>query len=147
MARPAAFYGHYLRSPKFDEVALTVEALMQGRRTESFEVRMTQGDKLILVAMVRTAMGGEGLEHDVARAPEVPDPEDLPRVEDLRRPEHGQWRPFWRNLNVRVGSRRALRSRGRPFRRSSWSGTAFAPKPQRRTPSWTRHGAWCSSTR
>ncbi len=83
-------------------MTLTVDTLMQGRRTEAFEVRMSQGDKPVLVAMVRTAAAAPGLVHDVVTAPAVCSPEDAPDVANLR-PAGGPPPPrFFDNLDVRV---------------------------------------------
>jgi len=97
--RPASFYCHFLSPPAFDEVELTVELLKRGRRSESLAVRMTQGGKQVLYAMVRTAADAPGYQHQEAQAPPVAPPEESP---PLRREKDG--RPlfeFWNNVSCR----------------------------------------------
>jgi acyl-CoA thioesterase-2 len=99
--RPSSFSAHFLSVARFAPVDVEVEVLRRGRSTESFRVSVSQQGKPIIVAMVRTAAEGPGLEHDVARAPEVPDPETLASTEELRDPEWGAPYPFWQNLEAR----------------------------------------------
>jgi acyl-CoA thioesterase len=97
--RPASFYCHFLSSPEFEEVELTVELLKRGRRSESISVRMTQRDEPVLEAMIRTAADGPGYEHQEAAAPGVAPPESS---EPLLRMKDGK--PlfnFWTNLSCR----------------------------------------------
>jgi acyl-CoA thioesterase-2 len=98
--RPASFNAHFLRVADFAEVDVRVEALRRGRRSESLRVSMEQAGKPVLEALLRTAADGPGLEHDVAEAPDVADPEGLERPEFLRKgpPPY----PFWDNLDARV---------------------------------------------
>jgi acyl-CoA thioesterase len=97
IARPASFAAHYLRVPAFGAVELEVAALHRGRRSESLRVSMRQGGKAVLEAIVRTAAEAPGLEHDDARAPEVPAPEAL-----YARPSEPPPRfPFWLNFESR----------------------------------------------
>ncbi|MEN8181801.1 MAG: thioesterase family protein [Myxococcota bacterium] len=99
--RPSSFAGHFLSVARFAPVDVAVEVLRRGRSTESFRVSIQQEGKPILEAMVRTAAEGPGLEHDVARVPEVPGPEDLRSMEELRKPDWGPGYPFWQNLEAR----------------------------------------------
>jgi acyl-CoA thioesterase len=97
--RPAGFYCHFLSSPAFDEVELTVETLKRGRRSESVSVRMTQEGRPVLQALVRTAAEAPGYEHQEAAAPAVAPPE---ASEPLLRLKDGK--PifnFWANLSCR----------------------------------------------
>lgn len=97
--RPASFYCHFLSSPDFDEVELAVEAAKRGRRSESLAVRMSQGGKEVLFALVRTAAEAPGYSHQEPTAPEVSSPEDSeprPRLKDGR-PIY----PFWGNVSCR----------------------------------------------
>ncbi|HEY2735417.1 MAG TPA: thioesterase family protein, partial [Polyangiales bacterium] len=100
--RPVAIYGHYLRVARFASVEIAVEPLSQGRRTESFAVRIHQENKLIFAGMVRTARAADGLEYAEGSAPDVPAPAALPTAESLWTAAHGTRRPFWQNFDVRV---------------------------------------------
>jgi acyl-CoA thioesterase len=99
IARPASFHCHFLSSPAFDEVELTVELLKRGRRSESFAVRMAQGGKAVLQALVRTAADAPGYRHQEPAAPEVSSPAE---AAPISRTKDGQ--PifnFWRNVSCR----------------------------------------------
>lgn len=122
--RPASFHGHFLAVGRFDDVELEVEAIRQGRRSESFRVRMLQGGKPLLEGLVRTAAEGPGLEHDAAPMPEVAPPTQLRNLEEIvehyglaDRPRHR----FWDNLE------------GRPL-----DPERYAEPPRPRPPVW-RH--------
>jgi len=93
--RPAAFAAHYLSVARFAPVDLEVTAVHRGRRSESLRVSMRQDGRPVLEAMVRTAAELPGLEHDAARAPQVPGPDGLRSSEEIYPA------PFWRNLEVR----------------------------------------------
>jgi acyl-CoA thioesterase II len=95
IAQPASFYCHFLRSPDFDRVELDVSLLRQGRRSESLAVSMTQQDKPVLQALVRTAADAPGYEHQQPLMPAVPAPETL--SEHRRLPF-----PFWHNIERRL---------------------------------------------
>jgi acyl-CoA thioesterase-2 len=95
IAQPASFYCHFLRSPDFDRVELEVDTLRRGRRAESFAVRMTQHDKPVLQALVRTAADAPGYEHQQLRMPDVPAPETLPEHRHLPF-------AFWHNIERRL---------------------------------------------
>lgn len=101
IARPASFSAHFLSVARFGEVDVAVQALRRGRSTESLRVSVAQQGRPVLEALVRTAAAGPGLEHDVARAPDVPDPEGLRSADELRKPEWGTPYPFWQNLESR----------------------------------------------
>ncbi len=99
--RPASFYCHFLSSPAFDAVELSVSVLKRGRRAESFAVEMTQAGKPCLHALVKTAADAPGYSHPHPEGPEVPLPEALKTYEELwptrRRPPFS----FWNNLERR----------------------------------------------
>jgi acyl-CoA thioesterase-2 len=122
IARPVAFYGHYLRVAKFERVEIQVEALARGRRAESFQVRIAQDGAFVFAGMVRTAIRGDGLTHDFDSAPTVPRPEELPRPADLMTPEHRKRPAFWDNMEARVvqPERYALPMRKMPPRWIEW---------------------------
>jgi len=122
--RPASFYCHFLSSPAFDEVELRVELLKRGRRSESLAVRMSQGDKPVLQAMVRTAADAPGYEHQEPTAPDVTGP-------DASGPFHRtkDGRPifnFWNNVSCRRPAEGAAGERARPMIRE-W--VRFEPTP------------------
>jgi acyl-CoA thioesterase len=108
--RPASFYCHFLRSPAFDEVELTVELLKRGRRSESLAVRMDQDGKQILHALVQTAADAPGYQHQELEAPEVSPPD---ASEPIARMKDGKpLYEFWRNVSCR---------------RPAWEGPSDAP--------------------
>ncbi len=115
--RPASFHGHFLAVGGFADVELEVEAIRKGRRSESFRVRMLQDGKPLLEGLVRTAAEVPGLEHDAAPMPDVPPPDGLRNVEELRRdfaledlPRHR----FWDNLEGRPLDPERFRTPPRP---------------------------------
>jgi acyl-CoA thioesterase II len=97
--RPASFYCHFLGSPEFDEVELSVELLKRGRRSESISVEMTQAGKPVLFALVRTAAEAPGYRHQVAPALDVAPPEESRPFERTRDGE--PIFPFWGNVSCR----------------------------------------------
>jgi acyl-CoA thioesterase-2 len=100
--RPASFFCHYLGVARFETVDLEVTALRRGRNAQSWRVSITQGDRAVLEATMWTVAEVEGLEHNVAEAPDVPGPADLPSVADLLpddAPEPAF--AFWSNFEVR----------------------------------------------
>lgn len=99
--RPVSFYCHFLRVARYDRVEVKVSVVQRGRRSEALRISLAQDDKPVLEALLRTASPGEGLEHEMVRAPEVPPPERLPSFEELRRPEWPRF-SFWENLDIRV---------------------------------------------
>ncbi|HXA54660.1 MAG TPA: thioesterase family protein [Solirubrobacteraceae bacterium] len=99
--QPASFYCHFLSSPAFDAVQLTVNVLKQGRRAESFAVEMTQRGKPILHALVKTAADAPGYSHQHPEAPEVPAPEGLKSYEELLPVKRPPRFSFWNNIERR----------------------------------------------
>lgn len=97
--RPASFYCQYLAVAEFARVDLEVTTLRVSKRAEAIRVSMTQADKRILEALVWTVTDVEGLEHDTARMPAVPVPEELLPAEKVwaNRPPF----KFWLNFDVR----------------------------------------------
>ena len=98
--RPASFSGHFLSVARFDAVDLDVTVVRRGRRSESIRVSMHQEGRPIHEAIVRTAAEGPGLEHDVARAPEVPEPLEVESYSE-RYPDSEPPYAFWYNLEAR----------------------------------------------
>lgn len=98
---PAAFSCHYLGVARFEPIDLRVEARREGRAASSQRVEITQDGKPILDAMVWSVADTEGLEHDETTAPEVPDPDQLPSIEELLPPEAESQFPFWRNFDAK----------------------------------------------
>lgn len=99
--RPVSFTGHFLRVGRFEEVELAVEAVQQGRRSESIHVVMRQGGKALFQGVLRTAAEGAGLEHDVSVMPEVPGPEQLKTYADIFPDDESPY-PFWKNIETRI---------------------------------------------
>ncbi len=101
--RPASFSGHYLRVGTFDPVDLEVTPVHAGRRAESIHVTMRQDDRTLFHAILRTAAEGPGLEHDVTRMPDVPDPESLKTFPELFPDnDEGPPYPFWNNVENKI---------------------------------------------
>jgi len=113
ISRPASFACHFLATARFEPVDLEVAAVHKGRRSESFHVVMRQAGRPILQAIVRTAVEGPGLEHDVARMPDVPDPESLKSWDELK-PDDGPPYPFWMNIEGKVSHPEWLDEEPRP---------------------------------
>lgn len=98
--QPRSFYCHFLSSPAFAAVQVDVNVLKRGRRAESFAVAMTQDDKPILHALVKTALDGPGYTHQHPVMPTVPAPEDVPVYEYVPAPGGPAFR-FWENVERR----------------------------------------------
>lgn len=98
--RPATFSAHYLSVARFATVDLEVTALRRGRRSESFRVSMRQEGKPILEGLAWTAAERDGLEHDVAKAPDVRPADELKSREDLTEDDRPRF-AFWNNLEER----------------------------------------------
>ncbi len=101
MVRPASFFCHYLSVAAFAPVDLTVTPLRVGRSVLAQRVTMTQEDRPVLEAMVWSVAAIEGLEHEDADPPAVPDPGELPNPADLRPDEDGPRFAFWGNFDQR----------------------------------------------
>jgi acyl-CoA thioesterase II len=104
-ARPASFFCHYLSVAAFAPVDLVVTPLRPGRTVLAQRVAMTQQGRPILEAMVWSVGEVQGLEHEDLDPPDVPDPEELPTVAQLRSGDGGEDRPpfpFWRNFDQRM---------------------------------------------
>ena len=98
--RPVSYYCHFISPPAFDRVELAVEVIKAGRRSESLAVRMTQGGREVMFALVRTAAEAPGYRHQVVEAPSVDSPEGSEPVE--RRAKDGsQLYAFWNNVSCR----------------------------------------------
>jgi acyl-CoA thioesterase-2 len=111
--RPATFSGHFLGRAEFAEVQLEVEKVHGGRRSESLQVVMRQGERPIMNAIVRTAAEGPGLAHDVAKMPEVPGPEGLMTYPEIFPDGPGPPYPFWDNIEGRPLDAEAVREEPR----------------------------------
>jgi acyl-CoA thioesterase-2 len=99
--RPVSFYCHFVRPAKFDAAELHVTAVQLGRQSESLRVSALQDGKIVLEAMVRTAVALPGLDHDDAPPPAAPPPEGLPTMDSLIRPGQPRF-AFWNNFDARV---------------------------------------------
>jgi acyl-CoA thioesterase len=96
--RPISYACQYVSVASFDAVDLHVESLRTGKRTEALRVTMSQRGKLVLTAQVWAMNENEGMVHDLVPAPELPHPDALKPLEELReRPLH----PFFLNFEQR----------------------------------------------
>ena len=100
-SRPAAFSCHYLGVARFGPVDLRVETRKTGRSATSQRVEITQEGRPILDASVWSVGEGEGLEHDETVAPPVPDPDELPSIEELLPEDATPPFAFWRNFDAK----------------------------------------------
>jgi acyl-CoA thioesterase-2 len=100
-ARPASYNGAFLSSARFDEVQIRVEVLRATRVADALFVRMNQGDRQILAALVWTVDEVEGLVHDAAPMPDVPPASEVRSLSD-RLPQHRPPFPFWDNIDNRT---------------------------------------------
>ena len=101
LPRPATFSCLFLGVGSFDtDVDIQVTTLRRAKRAEAMRVCITQADRMLLEAHVWAVDEGlAGLEHDVARAPDVPAPDELKSMADLM-PDEKPHR-FWRNFDVK----------------------------------------------
>jgi len=99
-SRPASLSCHYLSVAEFGPVDITVAVRRSGRTALSQRVEISQGGRAILDAAIWSIGSVPGLEHSVAVAPEVPGPDGLPSMEDLR-PGEPPFFPFWDNVETR----------------------------------------------
>lgn len=76
--RPASYYCHFVRPPKFGGVQVSAQLVRPGRRAESIRVEILQDGKLMLFALVRTTATTGGFDHQFGDAPDAPPPADLP---------------------------------------------------------------------
>jgi acyl-CoA thioesterase-2 len=100
---PASFTCHFLGVGAFDEVDAEVAVVRRGRSTESLQVLVRQGERLLLHAVVLTAAGDGGYDHHEAPPPPAPGPEDLLSVDrrwSLDQPVF----PFWLAVDARSTS-------------------------------------------
>lgn len=103
--RPASFSGHFLRMGEFREVELEVTPLQAGRRAESIHVVMRQDERPLFQGILRTAAASEGLEHNEAEMPAMPEPAGLKTWPEILPPDaakSGPPYPFWDNVETRI---------------------------------------------
>lgn len=102
LARPASFHCHFLAVGQFAPVEIRVQRLGGGKRAESLRADVLQNEKLLLASTTwMTDDGLSGYEHDFARAPDVPGPEDLRGYQELAADEYDEWYPIWRSMEGR----------------------------------------------
>lgn len=99
--RPASISCHFISRAAFEPVRLDVRTLQKGRRAESFHVEMTQGERTVLQAIVRTSAAGPGHVHDYAVAPDVPGPDGLAPYHEIFADEGPPPFRFWLNFEGR----------------------------------------------
>jgi acyl-CoA thioesterase II len=97
--RPASFVCHYLRPAAVGLVEIRIETLRQAKRAESLRITVLQNDAPVLDGLVWTVGQLEGVDHDAATMPEVPQAE---QVEPLDVQLWGAQfpHPFWRNFDL-----------------------------------------------
>ncbi|HEX6235661.1 MAG TPA: thioesterase family protein [Acidimicrobiales bacterium] len=104
-ARPASIVAHFLGVAAFDRVNVDVAVLRGSRFATSARVSITQGGRPVLEALVwGVDPGGAALEHDIAPAPEVPPPSEVPSWEERMADVDPADRPpfrFWDNIEHR----------------------------------------------
>jgi acyl-CoA thioesterase II len=104
-ARPASIVAHFLGVAAFDQVDIDVAVLRTSRFATSARVGLRQGERPVLEALVwGLDPGGAALDHDVAPAPAVPPPDQVPsrdeRLAALPPDEQGPPPfPFFDNLH------------------------------------------------
>lgn len=104
MPRPVSVTCHYLNEATFGPVDLDVSTLRSTERAESLLVRMVQGGKDILVALVSAApTGAFGPNVNWLESPDAPPPEEVAKIDlDQDVVELMGDEPFWKNLEVRM---------------------------------------------
>jgi acyl-CoA thioesterase-2 len=108
LPRPASFSCQYLAVGAFEDVDARVVTTRRTKRAEAVTVELHQGERLLLTAQAWFIDDNhEGLEHDFAKAPEVPHWSELPTVQErlAAMPEElktgGRPFPFWDNFEER----------------------------------------------
>jgi acyl-CoA thioesterase-2 len=102
LARPASFACQFLDVGAFDTADVRVEARRRGRAAEAFGVTLEQAGRRLLEAQVWTVGAPlDGLAHDASSAPSVPDPEQVPPLVQILRPEDPPPHAFWQNVDRR----------------------------------------------
>lgn len=82
---PSALSVHFIAGGNpVSDLEFRVMRLRDERRFANRRVDVCQGDDLLTTAMVSYMNGGRGLEHGV-EPPDVPGPEELPRIDELLR--------------------------------------------------------------
>jgi acyl-CoA thioesterase len=103
MARPASLTCHYLGEAEFGPAELEVTKLRSTEQAESFRVRMTQGETVVLETLIwATQSGGYGPKVDWLAPPECPPPTDLADIvldEDVIEMMGDE--PMWKNFEIR----------------------------------------------
>lgn len=101
LKRPAAFHCQFLKAGKFDAAKILVERTRQGKRSEALRARIVQdGEDLLNASLWLVDEAMEGLEHDVARAPEAAAPDQLKSFAELF-DNYQEWYPYWRSVEGR----------------------------------------------
>jgi acyl-CoA thioesterase len=124
--RAASISCHFLSVGGFADVQVETETLRRTRRAESVRARMVQDGSLVAEALVwLVADELDGLRHDAARMPDVPDPDTLRTFEELAAETEGmpdESPPMWQNIEGKPTvwySDQAERPVGEPYA-SGW---------------------------
>jgi acyl-CoA thioesterase-2 len=99
---PASIYVQFLRAARTDRLDIRVSVAQAGRRAEAIRISITQDEKPVLEALLRTALPGDGLEHVAVEAPVVRPPEELPLLDELIAQRGAPTFSFWNNIEARV---------------------------------------------
>ena len=97
---PASLTCHYLGVAEFGIVDIDVTTRRSARTALSQRIEISQQGRPVLDGLVWSIGDVRGLEHDTAEAPEVPGPEGLASIEELR-PGEPSFFPFWDNVEQR----------------------------------------------
>ena len=127
--RPASISCHFISQPKFEPVEITVTAHQRGRRAESFHVAMSQEGRPVLQAIVRTAVEGEGVEHEVTCMPEAPPPDALKSFLDHWEGPLDDNITFWQNIDSRIVYPERINAINKPWPPNLLEWYRFQPTP------------------
>lgn len=101
-ARPASIAVHVVGAGRSGPVDIEVEEHRASRVATSVSVRVSQGDRPWLVAMVWGVDGAlDGLSHHTADRPVMPPPDDLQSARELAGDDGGMQHAFWSNFDTR----------------------------------------------
>lgn len=102
LPRVASVSCHFLSVGRFGPVEVEATALRRAKRAESVRCSMGQDGTPVAEALVwLTADGLDGLRHDAARMPDVPEPERLRSFAELNPDPDPPPLPMWSNIEGR----------------------------------------------
>lgn len=102
LPRVASLSCHFLSVGRFGPVELDVTGLRRAKRAESVRCTMRQDGRPIAEALIwLTADGLDGIRHDTARMPDVPDPDELRSFAELAPDSAEPPLPMWFNIEAK----------------------------------------------